>query len=259
MKQTEKNILVRDRLRLVDHLNMAEHYFKGRLYGRDLPNNEVIYPLYENYFGLKIYLLLTCFDILGQRGEWLDFNSWLLCKKKEKKKEKDEIFQKNHFNGNPETYIASIHKEYSNIYGVKNSFYYFVQNVISQENRFKLFNSISTTEIVSEYKINNDGTHSPPCGKQIALDEDLKLKFLFQLRNSFTHKGIAYGTSIGAVFDINRSHEVVNGEPYHYMYGIHKEQINGKTIVWEVRQWPFILSEILNETIDYPSVAVVST
>jgi hypothetical protein len=245
----EKFNVVKDRLILVNHLNNAEHHFKGRLYPRYLSANRLEYPLYKNYFGLKTYLLLTCFDILGQPDEWLDFNNWLNCKNRpEIVIEKNKIFEKVKFK-DPVKDISQIHQEYNKIYGVKNSFFSFVKNVITEENRIKLFNSIRNTERVSEHKFNEDGTQSPPVGKRIELDNELKLKFLFQLRNSFTHKGIAYGTSIGAVFDINKAHEFTNGKPSHYLYDIHTEKLNGKIITWKVHRWPFILSEIINETL----------
>lgn len=242
--------IVKDRLILIEHLSKAEEHFKGRLYRRESNPYEVQYPLYKNYHGLKIYLALTCFDILGQTEEWLDFNSWLICKKINIVKERNSIIDNIVF-CNPPHYIVKVQNEYNKLYGVKNSFFYFVNHIISEENRNILFESISNQEIISESKILEDGTYIPAIGGgNITLTDELKLKFLFQLRNSFTHKGIAYGTDIGATFDINSYDELRDNKPIYHSFGIHVEKIKGKTIVWCVRRWPFLLEKILNETLN---------
>lgn len=240
--------IINDRLILVNHLNKVENHFKGRFYKRQSNPYEVEYPLYRNYYGLKVYLLLTCFDILGQPEEWLDFSSWLNCKKPNIIKERDFIFNNTKLE-NQVQYINEIQKQYNKRYGVKNSFYSFVNEVLSNENRLKLFDSISNMEIVSELKVYEDGSHSPPSGKGIEINNELKLKFLFQLRNSFTHKGIVYGTDIGAVFDLN-SHEVIDDKEFYFSYQIHKEKLKGKEITWSVKRWPYVLSEMIEETMN---------
>jgi len=47
--------------------------------------------LFHHYTPLVVYLLLTCFDRLGQPSDWMDFGSWLQSNKKKEEREQVEF------------------------------------------------------------------------------------------------------------------------------------------------------------------------
>jgi len=91
------------------------------------------------YPALVIYLKLTCFDKLGQPGEFMPFNNWL--KSKKKKEERESIFSS--LDGeNLLEQVDKLYNGYLKIYGVKNSFYRFVNEVIPNKSKEKLLDGI---------------------------------------------------------------------------------------------------------------------
>ncbi|MCH8013078.1 MAG: hypothetical protein IIA61_14225 [Candidatus Marinimicrobia bacterium] len=118
--------------------------------------------------------MLTCFDRLGQPAEWLDFGSWLKSKKHD--------FERNIIKPDPtinDIEMADLYyNTYTGIYGVKNSFHRFILEVIPNKYRTKLLNSIKIE------KQNNP----PELGQVISGTDNDKIKYLFDLRNEFTHK-----------------------------------------------------------------------
>jgi hypothetical protein len=151
-------ITVADRLELCSRL--AETITAGQLLYHQTP--------------LIAYLLLTCFDRLGQPANWLDFGSWLVSR--EKQKERESIA----FEAQNNAIIAAIklHDSYNKLYGVSHSFYQFLQEVISDELRKELLDSIEI-EIVD---------NPPELSNRRVSDTKTKEAFLFQLRNNYTHK-----------------------------------------------------------------------
>ncbi|WP_156372929.1 hypothetical protein [Deinococcus sp. Leaf326] len=127
---------------------------------------------------LVIYLYLTCFDLLGQPNDWMTFDSWINAKKLKIIEEKDSIIK-----GLPENadYILATQalvKGYNQIYGVKSSFYNFMDNVLTDEAREKLLASIRYTSILN----------SSPDKRIKVFDEFRKKEYLLKVRNSYTHK-----------------------------------------------------------------------
>lgn len=147
------------------------------------------------YPGLITYLMLTCFDQLGQsKTGFLPFNSWLderkLPNANDQTFEKIKVWLKSEdlkesvedkVNENAESFIdfvKTIYSDYNAIHGVKISFFYFLDNILPNESREKLLNSI---DIVKKEIIT-------PKGLEITrLGDIFKKKWLFQIRNDFTH------------------------------------------------------------------------
>ncbi|MDX1906184.1 MAG: hypothetical protein SF053_04060 [Bacteroidia bacterium] len=137
------------------------------------------------YPGLRTYLLLTCFDQLGQ-NEWKFFPDWLNSEKSKIKKEREEILKKAHLKenitdaaGNANAkFIASVYNGYNEIYGVKKSFMNFLRDILPKEQREKLLNKIE----IQIYEVAEGNFNL----KSVGNDED-KEKWLYKTRNDYTH------------------------------------------------------------------------
>jgi hypothetical protein len=128
---------------------------------------------------LIIYLLLTCFDILGENKEWINFDNWLNSDEKEDEKERSNIFSKIDNNKKLLQNIKYIRSEYNKIYGVRTSFNNFIDNILPVEARFRLLDSIQEVKNTSK-----DGV------VDILSNRANNKKLLFEIRNSYTHRGI---------------------------------------------------------------------
>ncbi len=159
-------IEVHERIELTEHMKTEMNNEKGVIMKR------YMYP------PLITYLRLTCFDQLGQPDSRHPFNSWLISTKKEEERmniiseieESDKIL-----------FSKKLYEGYNKIYGVKNSFFRFLREIISTDIREQLLNKIRITDnfdsiakLVGEY-IDGD------------LDYLQKEKYLYSVRNDFTH------------------------------------------------------------------------
>src|SRR5690606_21942010 len=212
-------------------------------FGKDSPPHP-----YKHYSALRIYLALTCFDILGQPNEWMDFQSWL--KSSKKTPERIKVFSAHEAKDFSER-LFRIHQDYTAIYGVKSSFYRFIREVISFENREKLLKSIGVLKRIKEAVDYDDGSHTPPVAVRIEVTDEMKEKFLFAARNSFTHKGISYGDPAGGIFRTDDpDYWPGRKEPVWLSQNLHVEKSGNDTIIYQVWRWPFLLIEIIEEVLE---------
>jgi hypothetical protein len=163
--EIRKILQVHERLNLTDTLNedIGDDFLRRHMYPQ-----------------LITYLRLTCFDQLGQPANWMIFSDWL--KSKKKKDEKTRIFESIEAVNKLE-FTEKIYQEYQKIYGIKNSFFNFIKNVIPQETRRELLNLI---------KIRIHDETSPTIEGRAVTDKD-KEDYLYKIRNDFTHS--TYSTS----------------------------------------------------------------
>ena len=125
---------------------------------------------------LITYLRLTCFDQLGQPAKWSTFVNWLFSKKSKAKIEKEIIV--NSLNTKDPLEISNLTYLGCNaIYGNKNSFFNFVNNVISASQKEILGNSI-------KIRTTNE-SHPTLEGKEVTIDD--KWNYIYKIRNDFTH------------------------------------------------------------------------
>ncbi|QSJ17503.1 hypothetical protein JYQ62_01015 [Nostoc sp. UHCC 0702] len=78
---------VQERLSLAKRILEQGEQLRDPSLVKDTDNNGWTHP-YIQHDALVNYLLLTCFDILGQPKDWLSFNGWLTSK--ETKSEREE-------------------------------------------------------------------------------------------------------------------------------------------------------------------------
>ena len=103
---------VNERLKLTQHLSkeIGEDFFK-----------KYTYP------PLITYLTLTCFDQLGQPANWTLFNQWIESPKKTTER---EAIIRTITVGDKLQFSKALYEAYQKMYGVKNSFYNFLRNVM---------------------------------------------------------------------------------------------------------------------------------
>lgn len=189
---------------------------------------------YVEHDGLVIYLLLTCFDILGQDRAFMDFGSWLHSEMAATALRQDESPA-----APPLVKAHSLFMEYSKQFGVRRSFYRFANEQLRQESRATLLGSI----------------RAYVGGTIQEVDERTKLDFLFGIRNTFTHRGGSDGLYNRALMPqrvhIKRAKELAGWE----------RLSNWNKLTMHVRKWPFVLFEVLAEQLGveelaYPKIRV---
>ncbi|HAQ41993.1 MAG TPA: hypothetical protein DCM73_14945 [Clostridiales bacterium] len=140
--------------------------------GSRLNNEEVAQRLNHQQESLYTYLLLTCFDLLGQPTEWKTYEAWLSSSDAESERQRalnacvgDNIIEKS----------KQLYLEYQKIYGVKNAFFRFLRTVLSRSIRYKLLDSLRIIHYKEDQQVS--------LGKVID-----KENYLFAMRNNYTHK-----------------------------------------------------------------------
>lgn len=173
---------------------------------------------------LVVYLLLTCFDRLGQPAPHLPFENWLDSKKQKHRQQReaalvdvapDAIAQARALN---RAYIAE--------YGVRNSFFRFMDEVLPRPQYDALISSIwslRTSWI-------DDAAGS--------MNEEEIRKYLYQLRNAYTHQAEAQP---GLTIPFPDGVPVTPAEATFYLYEQLKTRGGMESISF--RDWPKVLED----------------
>lgn len=221
------------KLLVQERLNLAKRILE---HGENLRNSDLIqvqeigwtHP-YIQHDALVNYLLLTCFDLLGQNSEWLSFGDWLKASKKAD--EREEVTAQVISSSQPIEITQEVYAAYQKLYGVKTSFYQFIDKVLTPELRERLLLSVSI-----EKKIEN--------GRSVFINDPNKKKnFLYDSRNSFTHGLIPTGSNVRGLWP-----EPIIVENNKLMWGYNHVRTE-KNYSYSVRRWPFELFEIISKTI----------
>lgn len=117
----ERLQLVKDRLELVSIISSLNPQFLNVKMIRETSNGGWTHP-WKYFDSLRTYLLLTCFDLLGQPDSFKDFKSWLSSSSTAV--ERTAALQKSGGESNIVEIIKTVHHEYLATYGTKNSFYW---------------------------------------------------------------------------------------------------------------------------------------
>lgn len=179
---------------------------------------------------LVVYLLLTCFDRLGQPAPYLTFEQFLDSKKTKHKSIRRLALEDV---GDIDYVQASkiLNRAYTNEYGVRNSFYRFIENVLSDKMRSRLLKSIR------QWK-----TRHSQEGPFFSDDEEKK-RFLYSLRNSYTHQAESTpGLTISLPESSNNN---TRPEDRFYMYDQIQVKDGFDTIGFS--EWPQVLYECVEE------------
>lgn len=191
------------------------------------------------YFdALMYYLLLTCFDLLGQPSEWVSFSEWLVSSKKAA--EREVVVRSLRDSLNPTEIARHFNSAYQEIYGVRNSFNAFVLKLLTDEERAELYFNIQ----IVRGRIECDPNTSYPALGYIE-NEKKKLDFLYDLRNKFTHSAVIMGSANAGVFREAYEPLTIDGVPKKGYVEIHREAKNGEWLIYQVRDWPFVLKRLV--------------
>ena len=175
------------RLRLAQALLEESDALPG-LAGYDFQNKNEWWrhPRHERE-ALVNYLLLTCFDRLGQERGFTTFQDWLKSKQSEHASERQQVLQTLEVAALPLELASALADQYQALYGVRNSFYRGIES-LSDELQKKLLESV-TIEFDPIYGTlgSNTSTGGYPLNDDV-LEHKLKLKYLYRKRNQFTHR-----------------------------------------------------------------------
>jgi hypothetical protein len=166
-----KKSLVRKLLQTHERMELTDHLMKSI-------SSDFI-TRYE-YPKLITYLRLTCFDLLGQPSDWMIYSDWITSKSKEH--ERDAIIGKISYKNELE-FAYKTFDEYQQLYGVKNSFFRFLNEILPKNHRNDLLNHINI-------RIEEGHTNIIKLHETTLKDKE---NYLFTIRNDYTHK--VYGTS----------------------------------------------------------------
>ena len=135
--------------------------------------------IFYHHLSLISYLLLTCFDILGQPANWLDFGSWLNTKKTSYCVEQDEVLKDIEKKSlDPISITKAFYSYYCKKYGTKNSFFSFLHEILPRDSRRILLCSFSISEL----------DNPPSLGNRRFWTDKEKERYLFIFRNKYTHR-----------------------------------------------------------------------
>lgn len=186
---SEENVkFVLARLRLAQALLEESDALPGFTgYGLQSEKGWRMHPRHERE-ALVNYLLLTCFDRLGQERGFTTFQDWLKSKRTEHACERQQVLQAVEVTSSPLELATALADQYRSLYGVRNSFFRGIES-LSDDLQKKLLESIIITfdPIYGTHGPNAVVTPTNPLDNDV-LERSLKLKYLFEKRNRFTHR-----------------------------------------------------------------------
>ena len=205
----------------------------------------------HDWESVSLYLLLTCFDLIGQNRGHINFQDWLISNKYNYPSERAEALSRVSSKGNGVEEAKELNKLYNEIYGVKNSFY----------NGLSSMGDIAKKEILDSIWVRFEEDYSPNGGR-LAVEVDWeydklvskKMEFLFKQRNRFTHSlennlamsgpafGMWNGQRAGSYTAAVSNNGVSFGGDSQY-----SEFVNNKKdrYIYTTEGWPFIFMEVI--------------
>lgn len=251
MMSEEMNETIFSRLRLAQQLLEESDVLAGRD-GYDFNGKKWwFHPRHERE-ALVIYLLLTCFDKLGQKQIFTTFPNWLKSQKVAHTTEKENIVRSITEDLNVVESSVQLLEGYQSIYGVRNAFYDGVKG-LPENAKNHLLGSVRLS-FNAEFGMHghNVSTPSKPLEDK-GLELDLKLKYLYAKRNGFTHKLDQYHScSVPMMSEMGFKNGsswavMIDNKKILYM-GSHQEHekvSTGGAYVYTISGWPFVLFETL--------------
>lgn len=206
----------------VQFLDRALVTYQSEISGWDHP--------WRHFDGLRNYLLLTCFDILGQRSSFVEFSNWL--KDGRYRAEREEAAAAVPTSAGAIDAACKIHGAWLDRYGPRRSFMRFIDEVLSPTMRESLLHSITITKLKGATVLKEEST-----ARQ-------KMEALYGLRNGYTHEGMTPGSPAGGVFpDWGRGVEYEGKIRFGWETIVTTAEKNGVRFHYAVRKWPTVLIE----------------
>ncbi|PQZ67642.1 hypothetical protein CQ050_17410 [Achromobacter sp. MYb9] len=220
---------------------------------------------------LVVYLLLTCFDTLGQAEEYLPFRNWISSKQERHLHEVAKALadEPEMVAQGPTQATQALLARHTELYGVGNAFRNGI-NYLEEGARNWLFSSISVGKLPEEARVNTHTSYpSIPLENQ-AVEHELKTTYLYKLRNEFTHElsqrqfcstpqNSFIARQLLRLPPDDTTHiaswlAAVTASGLVQCGGSHHERRGSKygLISYTVSDWPFVLFEVLYSAIGVP-------
>lgn len=220
--------LVLERLEFVNIISSLNTQFRVPSLIRETENGGWTHP-WMYFDSLRSYLLLTCFDLLGQPAPYKDFQCWLSASST--KADRDAALATVEKEPSLIAAVGYVHRQYLAQYGTKNSFYRFIKEILPTAARTDLLYSVHIRMI------------DPQQNKEVRKIEsdDEKTAFLYNVRNVYTHRAVNIGSPAGGVFPNWGAPMVIDGVPKQGWEPIYTKGKDGLLIEYSVRGWPNVL------------------
>jgi hypothetical protein len=182
--------------------------------------------LWMHYWGIVSYLLLTCFDLLGQDRGWLEPGAWLRSIDERHTVERAEALAQCPSTDHVAAALALL-AAHSRIYGVHRAFRRFIDQVLPIDARTELLACIAIEQ-----------WPTPPQEGDLleVVDEKKKMDWLFELRNAYTHRALYVpGTHTDSMPVEYRDDEA--------LWVTRERMTPAKTTLYAVKRWPKALGE----------------
>jgi hypothetical protein len=182
--------------------------------------------LWMHYWGIYAYLLLTCFDLLGQERGWLEPAAWLRANDERVAFERAEALAQGLPGVDHVAAAATLLDAHSKIYGVRHAFRRFVVDVLPIEARRSLLSCIAIEQ----------GPTPPAKGDFVELGDEKKIDWLMKVRNGYTHSALyAPGLHLESTPADYRDEEA--------WWVMSQTTTSALTTIYSVKRWPLILAE----------------
>lgn len=247
-----KQTKVLARLKLAQALLEESDRLEGRE-GYDFGKEQWwLHPRHERE-AVVSYLLLTCFDLLGQNERHLSFQDWLKSNRNEQIAERNSVLSHLPDGCSALDCATALADQHQKIYGVRNSFYRGITN-LHEESQDRLFSNVN---LCHNPDFGNQGPNVSTPSFPIAdkhREREMKLKFLYQKRNQFTHGLEQHITSSLPLFSDPNIPKCgawiveIRDNQLHY-WGANQEHVISKdngAYVYTLSDWPFCLFEVLH-------------
>lgn len=225
----------RTRFDLAKRLFEKDEAFRSIDLVERLPGGSWAHP-HKQLMGLVQYLLLTCFDRLGQTEEFIDYDGWL---ETDDAAQAAEQLRSSDINGSDLELSKALHRKYLDRYGTSRSFFRFIDEVLSDEQRTELLRNVQR---VRTYKTKKPETNA---------NDKQKKTFLFQMRNDFTHSLTSHASSGNWIVPLPVVYEA--GALSWGYQPVSRTQKSDGTLEWQVRRWPFVLFETVADALEVPA------
>ncbi|WP_342066943.1 hypothetical protein [Achromobacter kerstersii] len=229
---------------------------------------EGLHPRHERE-ALVVYLLLTCFDMLGQSQPHVPFDSWMRSKKTQ---HRDEIASAL-ANASPEDTRDAVEAtrlliaRHAELYGTGNAFRYGIDS-LGQNAKDWLFSSISLGILPREAEKDPYTSYPTKPIEDKEVERGLKVRYLYKRRNEFTHQLVQRQYSSTPAMTMLAKQ--VMGEPtadapppaswLAYVSGsgvvvqcggthVERKASDYGLVSYSISDWPFVLFEVLYSAI----------
>lgn len=248
--KAENKEFVLARLRLAQAL-LEESDQLGGMDSHETDDLRWFHPRHERE-ALVAYLLLTCFDRLGQDKHFLTLSDWLKSVKDRHSSERADVLENLGANVTHLDASRALADRYQLLYGVRNAFCNGIYN-LSPELQQNLFDSVTLVHSPDHGKYGpNVSVPGYPIEDKV-LEKSLKVSYLFGRRNRFTHRLEQYQSSSTPVLSNFRgsngaSWAVEIRDSTLQYWGVHHEHVpskSGGVYGYSIRDWPFVLFDVL--------------